>query len=468
MSKDMKKKVIGEVISILLAAVIALMAPPDGLTRQSMIVLGVLVWAVANWIIRWFDDYVVAMMMCFMFAAFKAVSFNVAFNGFSTSTWWILIGALAIGVGVNKSGLLKRVSLGALRLFPPTYRGQVMAMIGAGTVAAPLIPSTTAKCAITAPIAMGIADQLGFPKQGQGRAGLFSAVYVGFSLNGVVFVSASFLGYTMLGALPPEVAAQYDWLTWFIAMIPWTIVLLAGSYFFITKAYKPETSATLPPDHIKKQLEALGPMSKNEKIVTLILAICLIFWIGESYLGVPAVIPTGIAMCILLMTNVIDKKDFHSKMLWSLMMFIGCAMSLGSILSNVGVDAWLKQMIAPLAEAISNPYLLIIFMALLIYALRSVITSLSTSIVMFTTIFYPIAQAAGMDPWIAGMVVYCSTMVWYVRYQNANFLSAFAANGGDDMVLYNDTIKMSFGYMAISLIGLLVSVPYWQMLGMIR
>ena len=165
MSKDMKKKVIGEVISILLAAVIALMAPPDGLTRQSMIVLGVLVWAVANWIIRWFDDYVVAMMMCFMFAAFKAVSFNVAFNGFSTSTWWILIGALAIGVGVNKSGLLKRVSLGALRLFPPTYRGQVMAMIGAGTVAAPLIPSTTAKCAITAPIAMGIADQLGSPSR---------------------------------------------------------------------------------------------------------------------------------------------------------------------------------------------------------------------------------------------------------------------------------------------------------------
>lgn len=73
-----------------------------------------------------------------------------------------------------------------------------------------------------------------------------------------------------------------------------------------------------------------------------------------------------------------------------------------------------------------------------------------------------------MDPWIAGMVVYCSTMVWYLRHQNPNFLSAFAASGGDDMIEYNATVKMSFGYMTISLIGLLASIPYWKMLGMIK
>jgi DASS family divalent anion:Na+ symporter len=467
-SKELKQKLIGEAIAVIVAVVIALITPPEQLTRESMIVLGVLAWAVINWVVQLIDDYVVAIAMCTLWYALKAVTLPVAFNGFSSSTWWILIGALAIGTAVSKSGLLKRVSLYALKLFPPTYKGQIMAMLGAGTVAAPLIPSTTAKCAITAPIAMGIADQLGLPKQGSGRTGMYSAMYIGFSLNGVIFVSASFLGYTMLGALPAEVSASYTWLKWFIAMIPWAIVLLIGSYLFITRIYKPETTEKLPPNHIKDQLDKLGPWSRNEKIVAGVLLGCLVFWIGESYLGIAAVIPTLLGMCILFATKVIDKKDFQSKMLWSLMFFIGCAMSLGGVLGEVGVNAWLKEIIGPLVQTISNPYLLVFAMAVIVYFLRIVVTSLSASIIIFTTVFYPVAQAAGMDPWIAGMVVYCSTMVWYLRYQNANYLSAFAATGGDDMVKYNDTIKMSFGYMAISLIGLLVSVPYWQMLGMIR
>ncbi len=467
-SKGFMGKLFWEIVAIVVALIIIFITPPEGLTRESMIILGVLAWAVINWVIRLVDDYVVAIAMCTLWYALGAVPLPVAFNGFATPTWWILVGALGIGLAVSKSGLLKRVSLYALRLFPPTYKGQITAMLGTGLVAAPLIPSTTAKCAITAPIAMGIADQLGLPKQGSGRAGLFSAMYIGFSLNAVIFVSASFLGYTMLGALPEEVGASYTWLKWFIAMIPWCVILMIGSYLFITRAYKPETTEELPENHIKDQLQQLGPMGRDEKIVTTVLAICLFFWIGESYLGISAVIPTLLGMCALFAFNVIDRTDFHNKMLWSLMFFIGCAMGLGAVLGEVGVNDWLKEVIEPLVRTIGNPYLLVFVMAILIYVIRIIITSLSACIIVFTTVFYPIAQAAGMDPWIAGMVVYCSTMVWYLRHQNPNFLSAFAASGGDDMIKYSTTVKMSFGYMVISLIGLLASIPYWKMLGMLN
>ncbi len=462
------KKIVGEVVAIAVLALISLLPVPEGLTRNSLITLGVLAWAVVNWIFNCMDDFIVAILMCVLWALFKTVPFATAFNGFSGSTWWILIGALGLGTAVNKSGLLRRVSLYALRLFPPTFKGQVMAMLGAGTIAAPLIPSTTAKCAITAPIAMGIADQLGLPKQSRGRTGLYCAMYTGFSLTGTIFLSASFLGYTILGVLPQETQEQFDWLKWFVCMIPWGIVLLVGSYFFITRFYRPETNEKLPPDMIKNEIATLGKMSREEKITTVVLAICLVFWIGESAFGISSTITTLIAMGVLFYLNVLDKKDFQSKMLWGLLFFIGSVMGLGAVLDAVGVTAWLGDTFGPfLSQFASNPYLLVLSVTLAIYVLRMVITSLTASMTIFTVILVPIAQAAGINPWVVGTISYVSVMVWYLRYMNANYLSAFAAAGGDEQVKYEDTAKMSFGYMAISLIGLLVSVPYWQLLGLI-
>lgn len=467
-STTINKKFICEIIAIVVGLIIAFIPPPKGLTPQSMWTMGILIWAVLNWVFQSIPDYVVAIMMCTLWAALKVVPFTTAFGAFGGTTWWILIGAIGIGIAVNKSGLLKRISLQALKLFPPTFNGQVLALLGAGTIAAPIIPSTTAKCAITAPIAMGIADTLGLEKRSKGRTGLFCAMYTGFSLNATIFISASFLGYTILGLLPKETQAQFTWLYWFICMIPWGIIMLIGSYFYITRAYKPETDAKVPADYIQKQIREIGPMSRDEKITTIVLLVCLVFWIGESKIGVPAVITAVMGMCILMAFNIFGKPEFHSKMVWSLMFFIGGVLNLSSVLPAVKIDKWLGSSIGPfVTQFANNPYLLIIVLAVIIYAMRAIIASLAGTMTLFTVMLVPVASAAGINPWIVGIVSYVSVMVWYLQYQNANFLSAFAAAGGEDIVPYKSTIKMSVTYMIISLVGLLVSVPYWKLLGLI-
>ncbi len=467
--KDNQKKIVFELISVIIGLIIAFSTPPAGLTVQAMWVFGILMWAICNWILQPIPDYVASMLMCVLWAGTKAVPFKTAFGSFGDTTWWMLIGAIGIGIGVTKSGLLKRVSLMAIKLFPPTYKGQVMALLGAGTLAAPIIPSTTAKCAITAPFAMGIGEQLGFEKRSQGMAGLFAAMYTGFSLNGVIFISASFLGYVILGLLPKETQAQFSWSYWFICMIPWAIVLLVGSYFAITRMYKPEDEKALSRDYIKKQIAELGPMNRNEKITCLVLVCALGFWITERIVGIPAVITALAGMWILMALNVFGKEEFHSKMIWSLMFFIGGVLNLVNVLPAVGIDKWIGTNLGPyLTQFVGNPYLLITATAITIYLMRAVIVSLTAGMTIFTVMLLPFASVAGINPWVIGMVSYVSVMVWYLPYQNANFLSAFAAAGGEDRVAYKHTVKASVAYMIISLIGLLISVPYWKFLGLIK
>ena len=90
-------KQIVAVLAVVLGIAIALMTPPNGLNRQAMIALGIVVWAVFWWITQIIPEYVTALMMCTLWAGTKCVGFKVAFDSFSSAGWWIMVGAFGLG-----------------------------------------------------------------------------------------------------------------------------------------------------------------------------------------------------------------------------------------------------------------------------------------------------------------------------------------------------------------------------------
>ena len=94
--KGNKKKWIGAVLGIVLGAVILFLPPPQGLSRDAMALMGVLVFAVCYWVFDVFPDYVVALMMCVLWVALGAVPFESAFYSFSQENYWLFFGAFAL------------------------------------------------------------------------------------------------------------------------------------------------------------------------------------------------------------------------------------------------------------------------------------------------------------------------------------------------------------------------------------
>lgn len=462
------KQIVGEVIAVLVAIIIAMMPPPEPLTVQGMWGLGILAWAVINWIFESFADYVVCLIMCSMLVGFKVVSFDIAFKAFAGSTWWMLVAAIAIGVGAYKCGLIKRISLLIMRLFPSSFNGQVVAMLASGAVITPIIPSSLAKTAIAGPIAMGISDTLGFEKRSKGSAGMFLAMYAGYFLGGPVFLSAATFCYMIKGQLPEAVQAQFTWGQWTISTIPYFIVLLVGSYFAITRLYKPQSNTRLPADYIKDQLKELGPMSRHEKITGIVLAIALVLWVLESALGISAVVTTVIAMCVLVIAGVLNVQDLHTKVNWTMLIFIGGIISMSDIMSTLQINVWLRDVLTPYVSGIvANPYLFVATIVVVMVLLRFVVVSVAAAIMLVMAIFTPFAIQAGINPWIVGFVAYTASLVWVMYYQNSGFLMGYAQSGGAERINFNHTVKMGVVYVVICLLGCLVSVPYWQAIGLI-
>ena len=110
-SKATRKKIIFEVLAVLAGLAIAFIPAPEGLQQNAMWTMGLLIWAIINWVTNVIPDFVCVFIMCCAWVLLGIVPFSTAFGSFSGTTVWLLIAAMGIGAAVTKSGLLARVAL---------------------------------------------------------------------------------------------------------------------------------------------------------------------------------------------------------------------------------------------------------------------------------------------------------------------------------------------------------------------
>lgn len=460
------KKLIGLVVGILFIAVVFIIPVPAGATREMLGTLGIMFGAIVWLIFKTFPDVVSMILMCCLFVLFKCTTFPVAFTAFSSTTLWIIIGAMSFGAAGNKSGLLKRISLTILKLFPANFTGQAIGQLVAGTVVSPMIPSSTAKVAILAPLALGVSDAMGYEHKSPKAAGIFCAFFTGTFVLSPLFLSASAGSYGIIGWIPEPFKSQFNWGTWFISALPWGLVTFVLSAVVILFLFKPKNDAKIDSTFINEQIKALGPMKREEKITITIMLVSIVLWILENTIGVNSTVVALIALCLLIILGVMDLKDFNN-MGWDFLLYIGGLITIGSVFTAVKVDTWIGGILRPyLSGFMSNTFLFIIVMAVIILALRMCMVSWFTPLTIFSVVLSPIAVQLGLNPWVYCFIVYTSVCVFVVPYQHVQYLTAIACTG--DMFAIKDVTKFAVAYLVINVIGLLVSVPVWTMLGYIK
>ena len=135
-------------------------------------------------------------------------------------------------------------------------------MLVSGLIAAPLLPSITSKVAIIGPFALAISDRLGFERKSPGAAGMFAAMFTSCASTAPIFLSASFMGYVLLGILPAKEQVHFSWLQWFVAALPWGAVMLLASFGAILLIYRAKLPAK-PKGPDNAPTETLGSMSSE-------------------------------------------------------------------------------------------------------------------------------------------------------------------------------------------------------------
>ena len=508
----------------LVAALLIATCPIPGLSYQATAVLGILIMTIVWWITGVLPEFVTAVVMAVLFVVVAGISVGATFSTFASSTWWLLLSAFTLGVGMKTSGLMRRIALAIVRKFPRTFRCQVIAQLVTGTVLGPLIPSLAVKGAMLAPLAMSIGDELGYERQGKRATGLFAAMLVGIRTVAPTIVSASVTGYALMATLPADVQEQFNMASWFVAALPWLVVVLALNYFLIMGMYgRGEASACdavedSPSDTVgapgnaqsleqsslrcgtrfvgaaecadSRQDEAgnsagepsrggtdlndnqsipdgLGPLSVVEKRMLAIILVTVVLWATEPFHHISAMAVGLAALVFMFVLKVIDVPAFKSGVNWTSLLFIGIALGLGSVFAEAGLNDWVMQTCGPAFQALAgNPYLLVLGIGAITVVLRFLIVSEVAYLNLLMAFLVPMAASVGVNPWVLGFSAYALVIAWFAKYQSPIYLAAFYAVDGK-MAKHSELAKYCGVYLATCLAGLVVCVPYWQWMGLL-
>lgn len=456
----------------------------SGLGQNAVWALGILIGCIIWWVFGVFPEFVTALLMAIAFITICAVPTEVAFSAFATSTWWLLVAAFALGLGMQRSGLMARMADSILRVFPKSFKMQAAGLMASGILIGPFIPSLSAKAVMLAPLSLGISDSLGYARQSREATGLFLAMFTGIRNIGPAVISASIIGYGLLATLPSDVAARFDMVHWFVGMLPWLIIVTVLCYLAIVVVFaprnevgrnaakrRPETVTTTAGDGGGSLPGSVSgkraPMDRSQKRMSAIMVCCIGLWITEPLHGVASHIVAIAAMCAMLVLGVVKPKELRDGVAWDSLIFIGVALGLASVFAELGIDEWVVSECQPLFEALAaNTYLLVFGICIMTILLRFIIVSEMAYINIFMAFMVPLALALGINPWVIGVCIYAVVNPWFVLYQNPIYLSAYYAT---EEKMPNQGMSAAFCalYLAICIIGLMASVPYWQWLGIL-
>jgi anion transporter len=449
----------------LAVSVLVLWLPPGGLEPRAVRFLAVLAAGTVLWAWGSFPDYVVALGMGIAWVLLRVAPAATAFAGFASSTWFLMLGILGLAAALARSGLLYRITLVAVRHFPPTFAGQASALLTAGLVSTVFIPSAQARVTFMGPLVLGLVDALKYPPRSRGSAGLALAAFTGFCLATTLFLTGTPTCLLAWRVLPEATRAQVSWLAWLQAVLVLEGVSLGAALAWVAWRHRPAERTSVRATLLHAQLQMLGPPSRDERVTALVALVVLAGWITQPWHGIDPAWLTLAGLCLLLATQVLDRSALQGQVDWAFLLFMGMAFSLADLAAHVGADAWFATQARAALGDVTTPAAAVTAAVLITVGVRFALPW-QTAVPLLTVALTPFAQAAGLSPLIMALVALKAGNLFLLPQQSPYYLTLYY--GTEERAFgHRDARPFAWVYAGAVLAGFLLSLPYWRALGLV-
>lgn len=461
------KYVVNLVIATVIMGAILILPVDFGLAREAVKYLAVLAAMVFMLISGVFDEHVVILVTLATCVVMKVAAFSTIFSAYSGTTMWMVLTILPITVVIQKSGLMNRIALYLLKIFPCSYKWQLLSLSLSSMIISPLIPSTTAKSSLLASLTASIAEKMRLEKQSKPLTGIFLSVFINGPSMGHIFLSGSVQALLVVGMMPEDIAERFSWMGWFIAASVWAVIAFVMIYLVLLVLYHPDKPVSLTNDEINQMLKDMGEMSGTEKITAVLMIITLIGWITKSVTGIPECIFAIVTYSVLFTLGAISKKEFRADVPWDVWVYVGGIVCVANLFTTLGIDVWLAEVMTPVVKVITcNPIVYIVALVMIVYVFRVFIVSSIATVTIFYVVFATTAyQLLGISPFITGFLIIGASKSWPTEYTNTNYVTAEAIVGKES-VRFKDAQLMSHIYIVITIIAAILSIPFWKLTGL--
>lgn len=433
-----------------------------GLTSEQ-VTLAMLLWlAAVGWSTNALSFNVIALALPIMAVILGVSDARLAFSGFSSTSWFLVLGVIAIAAAMSRTGLLFRAALWMTSKFSPNFANQSFALAITGVLLTPIIPSAKGRSALAGSLALDLIETFGLRDRSRGSVGVAMACMLGFGQMSFLFMNGTTACLLVFGLLPRETAATLSWGLWFKIALP-----LALFYFilsFVTVYFFYREKIVFDPQTIRSQLNILGPLTAPEIVSLGITALYLLGVLTQPWHHIDNALIAMLAFLLMIAATIIDEKSVRQDIDWNHLISFGALIGFGAIMQQSELFQMLASNAASLFLVMSGHHLLFLLMiATAVHLLRFALPLEPALIVSMLTLT-PVGALIGINPFIIALVILISSNPLFLPYQNSIYNSL--AQGGEDRMLYHSQIvKFAYAQVVVILLSIALSAPYWGRMG---
>ncbi|MCO5573664.1 hypothetical protein L7F22_027436 [Adiantum nelumboides] len=337
-------------ISIATGLAIWFIPAPSGVSKNAWQLLSIFLATIVGIITQPLPLGAVALMGLGACVLTKTLTFAAAFSAFGDPIPWLIALAFFFARGFIKTGLGNRIAYQFVRLFGKTSLGLGYSLVFSEALLAPAIPSVSARAGgIFLPLVKSLCIACG-SKVGDGTEEKLGSWLMLTCFQTSVISSAMFLTAMAANPLSVNLAAgaigqTIGWTDWAVAAIVPGFVSLLVVPLLLYVIYPPTVkSSPDAPKLAKENLDKMGPMTKNEIIMSATLLVTVGLWIFGSAIKVDAVTAAILGLSVLLISGVVTWKEcLGEAVAWDTLTWFAALIAMAGYLNKYGLIAWFSQ-----------------------------------------------------------------------------------------------------------------------------
>ena len=435
---------------------------PPGLSPVAWHALVVLLAALPALLLDALLEGVLALCLAGAWVVLGITTPAVALSGFASPSWVLVVSVLIIGAAITGTGVLYRLALATMARMRGGFAGEIISLSCVGLLMGSAVPNATSRVIIIAPMVRELIEALGYGLPSRAAAGLAMAVLIGFGQMAAMFLTSS----TTSVLVSAVVRADINWITWAVYGSPLNIILFLGLLASILWLYRPLSGERQASSQRKQSLELqralLGPMSRDEKIAVAVGVGLLVGFITEPLHGINPAWVAVLATGVLAATRVVSAMTLRA-VNWNFALLFGVLISLATVFSQTGLDRWVAERVTvAMGDLRSIRIAFLVVLTLLCFAI-SFVVRWQAAAPLVTIAMTPVAAAAGVHPFIVGVIAVIACNGFWVPYQSTTYLALYAGTGGQ-VFSHRQARPAAIAYGVWTLIAVTLSVPVWHLM----
>ena len=438
----MNSRKIGLYLGPLLFILTRFFLEAEGLSNQANAVLASTLWIAIWWITEAIPIAATSLLPIILFPLSGALSLDDTTSSFGHRFVFLYLGGFILALAIQKWNLHKRIALNIIMVVGTNVQKIILGFMVATAFLSMWI-SNTATAVMMLPIGIAIIKQMKDLKNSPedenlifGKALMLSIAYSA-SIGGIATLIGTPPNLVFAGIIQEVYNIEISFLKWFQFGFPISILLLAISWIYLTKvAFKfKQNEFNEGKEEINMQLEELGPISYEEKIVLSVFVLTGLAWILRTYLlnkfipnlddSIIALI-SGISLFLFQANNQEGKNEKIMnwedavKLPWGILLLFGGGLAIAQGFQSSGLANWIAENLTQL-----NGFSLFIILLVLITVVNFLteITSNLATTAMLLPILAPTAVILGVHPYIlmvgATLAASCAFMLPVATPPNA-------------------------------------------------